>query len=88
MTKKKANSGGKAAASPDFEESLAQIAHLIDKLEQGDLNLADSLTAFEESLKLTRAAQKSLSDAEQKVLSLVEVDGEPAALHFDEPEAG
>ncbi|MBK5004935.1 MULTISPECIES: exodeoxyribonuclease VII small subunit [Pseudomonas] len=75
-------------ASLDFEQSLAELQALVERLENGELSLEDSLAAFEQGIALTRDCQGALAQAEQKVQILLERDGELAAQPFDvEPEA-
>jgi len=50
-----------------FEDALAELETLVDTLEQGELTLEQSLTAFERGINLTRTCQKALDEAEQKV---------------------
>ena len=59
------------AAFP-FEESLAKLEGLVEKMEAGELSLEDSLKTFEEGVKLTRECQQALAQAEQKVKILIE----------------
>lgn len=66
-----------------FEESLAELEQLVEKMEQGNLSLEDSLKLFERGIALSRACQKSLKDAEQKVQILVKEDGENQLKPFD-----
>jgi len=74
--------------SIDFEKSLADLQALVERLENGELSLEDSLTAFEQGIGLTRDCQGALAQAEQKVQILLERDGELAAQPVDaEPEA-
>ncbi|WP_119393507.1 exodeoxyribonuclease VII small subunit [Salinibius halmophilus] len=51
----------------DFESRLQRLESLVVKLEQGDLPLADALSAYEEGVNITRACQKQLNEAEQKI---------------------
>lgn len=75
-------------ASLDFEQSLAELQALVERLENGELSLEESLAAFEQGIALTRDCQGALAQAEQKVQILLERDGELAAQPFDaEPEA-
>ena len=60
---------------PQFEESLTELEQLIERLEEGDISLEDSLKAFERGVQLTRACQKALGEAEQKVQILLEDNG-------------
>ena len=70
-------------ASPDFEQSLAELQTLVERLENGELSLEDSLSAFEQGIRLTRDCQGALTQAEQKVQILLERDGELAQEPFD-----
>ncbi|MEJ6516574.1 MAG: exodeoxyribonuclease VII small subunit [Pseudomonadales bacterium] len=64
-----------AKKSFPFEESLARLESLVEKMESGDLSLEDSLKTFEEGIKLTRECQQALKTAEQKVNLLIEQNG-------------
>ena len=69
-----------------FEESLAELEQLVERMEQGNLALEDSLKLFERGVQLTRSCQKALKEAEQKVQILLEENGEPTLQAFtDEP---
>lgn len=65
----------KKKTSPAFEESLAELEQLVSGLEQGEISLEESLAAFERGVVLTRACQKALQEAEQKVRILIEKNG-------------
>jgi len=69
-----------------FEESLAELEQLVERMEQGNIPLEDSLKLFERGVQLTRSCQKALKEAEQKVQILLEENGEPTLQAFtDEP---
>ena len=70
-------------AAIDFEQSLADLQALVERLENGELSLEDSLAAFEQGIALTRDCQSALTQAEQKVQVLLERDGELRAEPFD-----
>lgn len=63
MAKKSSNS----ETGIDFEASLKELEELVEKMEQGDLSLEQSLKDFERGVALTRACQQALREAEQKV---------------------
>lgn len=66
------------AATPiDFEKALADLEAIVEKLEQGDLPLDESLQAFERGVELTRHCQVALKQAEQKVEILLRKTGQP-----------
>ena len=70
-------------AALDFEQSLTDLQNLVERLENGELSLEDSLTAFEQGVSLTRDCQAALAQAEQKVQILMERDGELEEAPFD-----
>ena len=53
--------------TPDFEEALAELEGLVERLERGDLPLDEALKTFERGVELTRHCQSSLKSAQQKV---------------------
>jgi exodeoxyribonuclease VII small subunit len=75
---------------PDFETAMRDLEELVERLEQGDMPLEESLAAFERGVMLTRACQSALKEAEQKVEILLKKAGEPAVEDFtpDETKIG
>lgn len=65
-----------------FEESLRELEEIVDVLERGDIPLEESLKSFERGVKLTRACQKALKEAEQKVQILLREDGDNTLKPF------
>ena len=63
----------------DFEKALAELEQLVETMEKGELTLEESLKQFERGVTLTRACQKALAEAEQKVRILTR-DNESAEL--------
>ena len=77
----------KKQSIPDFEASLAELESIVQRLEQGELPLEESLRQFERGVALTRSCQKSLRQAEQKIRVLSKgADGELVEQDFDAPE--
>lgn len=68
----------------DFEKAMQELESLIDKMEGGELNLEESLSYFEQGVKLTRQCQLSLKAAEQKVAILLEKDKNSPLSDFDD----
>jgi exodeoxyribonuclease VII small subunit len=68
----------------DFESSLTELEALVDKMEEGDLSLEESLGAFEEGVQLTRQCQHILEQAEQKVRILIAENGKSDSLPFED----
>lgn len=72
----------------DFEQSLAELETLVERLERGDLPLEEALRVFERGIALTRQCQASLQAAHQKVEILLRRDGAAVAAPFaDEDDA-
>jgi len=69
---------------------MRDLEELVERLEQGDLPLEESLAAFERGVLLTRACQSALKEAEQKVEILLKKAGETAVEDFtaDDSKAG
>ena len=67
----------------DFETAMRDLEALVDRLEQGDLPLEESLAAFERGVMLTRSCQTALKEAELKVEILLKKAGESAVEDFD-----
>lgn len=68
--------------TPDFERSLAELEAIVEKLEQGDLSLDESLQQFERGVQLTRSCQQALKQAEQKVEILLRKSGAADSLEI------
>lgn len=58
-----------------FERQIARLEEIVSVLEQGDVQLADSLALFEEGTKLIAACTKQLDQAEQRVVKLMKGPG-------------
>ncbi|RMG58559.1 MAG: exodeoxyribonuclease VII small subunit [Gammaproteobacteria bacterium] len=67
----------------DFEAALEELERLVNRLEQGDLPLEESLKEFERGVALTRSCQQELKNAEQKVRKLTE-EGDTEDFDADE----
>jgi len=66
-----------------FEESLNELDTIVQSLEQGDLNLEESMALFERGLNLSQLSQVKLQTAEQKVKILLEKNGTTQLTGFD-----
>ena len=73
----------KSTKTPGFEQSLKELESLVEKMEQGDLSLEDSLSHFERGVQLSRACQTALREAEQKVEILMQKNGQDENTAFD-----
>ena len=69
----------------DFEQAMADLEAVVERLEQGDVPLEEALSSFEKGVALTRACQQALAAAEQKVELLLQGPGGTAeAVPFED----
>ena len=60
--------------SYDFEQALATLESLVERMEKGELSLEESLHCFEEGVQLTRECQRMLKAAELRVEKLAQTE--------------
>lgn len=68
---------------PNFETALEELETLVERMEEGESSLEDSLKDFERGIELTRNCQTALAEAEQKVEILLKKGGEPEAFDVE-----
>jgi len=56
-----------AETPPRFEDGLAELEGIVQRLEKGELPLEDSLAAFERGVALVRTLSQRLAEVEQRV---------------------
>ncbi len=70
-------SEGSEGSEPSFEQILARLQDVVERLESGELPLEESLAVFEEGIRLSRLGARRLDEAERRVEELLG-DGESA----------
>lgn len=50
-----------------FEEALAKLSEINEKLSAEDVSLEDSVKLFKEGVELTKLCQKKLDEAKQEI---------------------
>ncbi len=73
----------KNTTAPGFEKALQELEELVEKMEQGELSLEDSLQHFEKGVQLSRSCQQALKEAEQKVEILMKKNDQEDIVPFD-----
>ena len=63
-----------------FEENLADLESIVQKLESGDVALEEALTEFQKGMKLSKALQETLGQAEKTLVKVMQADGTEADL--------
>ncbi len=58
---------GDAKDAKKFDDGMAELDAIVNRLERGDLALEDALAAFEAGIALVRTLNQRLADAEARV---------------------
>ncbi len=67
----------------NFEESMKKLESIVNELENGNLNLDESVEKFEEGMKIAKQCNTILEDSEKKITILLEEDGELKEENFE-----
>lgn len=68
-----------------FEESLKRLQSIVDALEKGEITLDETLTKFEEGMRLVDRCHAKLDEAEKKLKILVkDSDGRFSEIDEDD----
>ena len=67
----------------NFEESMKKLENIVNELENGNLNLDESVKKFEDGMKIAKQCNNILEDAEKKITILLEKNGELKEENFD-----
>ena len=54
-----------------FEEAVQELENVVEQLESGELSLEESLTAFENGVRLVKFCNQRLTEVERKIELLV-----------------
>jgi exodeoxyribonuclease VII small subunit len=57
-----------------FEDEMGKLEELVEKLEQNELPLEDSIKAFEDGMKLAGSLMKTLEKAQERVRKLTKTE--------------
>ncbi len=67
----------------NFETSMKKLEDIVNELENGNLNLDESVEKFEEGMKIAKECNNILEKAEKKITILLENDGELKEENFE-----
>ena len=70
-------------ATSNFEKNMSDLENIVTELEKGDLNLDESISKFEEGIKISKECNEILETAEKKITILVNQDGEIKEENFE-----
>lgn len=54
----------------DFEKNMTRLGEIVELLEGGSCSLDESMTLFEEGIKLSKVCGTQLETAKQKIITL------------------
>ena len=58
-----------------FEENLADLEVIVQKLEKGDVPLEEAISEFQKGMQLSKELQKTLDQAEKTLVKVMQADG-------------
>ena len=68
----------------NFEETMTKLEEIVTELENGNLNLDDSVVKFEEGMNISKECSKMLENAEKKITILLnDENGEKKEENFE-----
>lgn len=59
-----------------FEEMLDELENIVQTLEKEDLNLDESISKFEQGMKIAKDCNKKIEEAEKRITILLNENGE------------
>ena len=63
-----------------FEENLADLEVIVQKLENGDVALEEAIAEFQKGMKLSMELQASLDKAEKTLVKVMQADGKETEM--------
>ena len=72
-----------AVKKQSYEENIAQIDEILEKLESEELSLDDSISEYEKANKLIKDSEKLLEVGEGKVMKVLEKNGKVEMEEFE-----
>ena len=63
-----------------FEENLADLEAIVQKLESGQVPLEEAISEFQKGMKLSKDFQETLDQAEKTLVKVMQADGSETEL--------
>ena len=63
-----------------FEENLAHLEAIVQKLESGQVPLEEAISEFQKGMKLSKELQETLDQAEKTLVKVMQADGSETEL--------
>lgn len=74
---------GREMEKQTYEQNIEQIDKILEKLENGDLTLDESISEYEKAIKLINDSENLLEIGEGKVLKVLEKNGKIEVENLD-----
>ncbi|MBU1111721.1 MAG: exodeoxyribonuclease VII small subunit [archaeon] len=62
-------------SEPNFEDNVKRMEEIVAKMEEGGLNLQDSIALFKEGTELTKQCQEQLTKTELLIQKVIDQSG-------------
>lgn len=66
----------------NFEETMKELEEIATELEKGNLSLEESVSKFEEGMRLSKQCNDMIEKAEKKITILLQKDGKIEEENF------
>ena len=63
-----------------FEENLADLEAIVQKLESGQVPLEEAISEFQKGMKLSKDLQETLDQTEKTLVKVMQADGSETEL--------
>ena len=73
-----------AKTEKKFEDKMKELENIINELENGNIDLEDSINKYTEAMKLVHDCDEQLKNIEQQVSLIVTEDGSLKEFNVDE----
>ena len=84
----KSPGGDSGASELPFEQALERLEQIVGRLEEGDLELEESLSVFEEGVRLVQSCSGQLDVAERRIEVLTREGADWIARPFEGGDSG
>jgi exodeoxyribonuclease VII small subunit len=69
-----------------FEEAMAKLEKIVDKLEAGDVPLEEAITYYKEGMELSKLCHDKLKNVEEQITKIITEDGRTDNFSINEEE--
>jgi exodeoxyribonuclease VII small subunit len=69
-----------------FEEAMAKLEEIVDKLEVGDVPLEEAITYYKEGMELSKLCHDKLKSVEEQITKIITEDGRTENFSITEEE--